>query len=239
MVIKDINKLNLHYLSEEESEINVSMIPLRENLNIGMYIVRLKDLDKLSEDYNTSIRKLAEFNNVSEDTIAVSCKDEDLLFSNLYEQVNHIVIEPVYSNYYYKIIDCIQECMNNNDITPLLEENPLPYLSSASNLKKDIKSLRKKIFLNKYAKIGMGTAAGVAVGRYLNDKYKKENGESIIESIKNKIASLKLAYHTYNNEYEKAIQTGYKNPGLIKRILETIKNKIKMLINKLSSLIHK
>lgn len=240
MVIKDNNSLDLYYLNEEESKINVSMIPLRENLKLGKYIVRFNDLNKLTESYMESINNIAKYNNIDENDIIVSVKDTDLIFSNLHEQIRNIVIEPIISDEYVKIINCIEECINNNDLTPLIEEeDPLPYLTSAINFKQGIKNIRKKIFLNKYSKIGMTGAAGLAVGNYLNKKYKEKNGESIIQSIKNKIASLKLAYHTYNNEYEKAIQTGYKNPSLIKRILIAIKNKIKFLMDKLSSLIHK
>ena len=232
-----LNKLDLSslpYLTEEETLIDASMIPLVENTRLGCFIVRLEDLNKLDESYNNALYCISKHNNVDIDNIAVSIKDTDLVFSNLNEQFDRVVIEPTYSDYYYQLMNTIQECVRRRDLTLLEEdkdEDPLPYYTTLKTVKKGKRIIAKKsknLFKNK--KFQLGTLG--AFGAYKGYQHIKKNG-SPIKAIKEKIAALRMAYHTYKGDYDKALETGYKNPGLIKKILEKIKENIRKLMDML------
>ena len=236
-----INNIHLDYLTEDEVIINEYMIPVIENSRLGLYIVRLKDLDKLQEEYKCSLAKIARANNICENKLAVSMKDEDLILSNLNEEIRNIVIEPTYSKYYTDIMNNIENFIESGGTIPLLLESnnddPLPYLNSAKNIKNDVKNIRKNVIKDivksKYTKAAIG-AAGVY---YANKKVKEKTDKNIVALLKEKISALKMAYKIYNDEYDLNTKMHYTSPSLIKRILESIKEKINRLIMKLKSFI--
>ena len=71
------------YLTQEESIIRAQTIPIKENTNLGVYIVDFTDIEKLSEnygaDYIDALDHICSINEISLDTIAIAVNEADII----------------------------------------------------------------------------------------------------------------------------------------------------------------
>lgn len=91
------------YLTEEESLLNVSTVPVCENKRLGTNIVSFSDIERLAEDFDTSyldaMQAVAEANEISMDDLAVSVPEYEIIADpEIVNELSNVIIAPCNTN---------------------------------------------------------------------------------------------------------------------------------------------
>ena len=109
------------YLTEEESNINPTTIPIKENSRIGYGVVRFNDIDALAESYGVDY--------IDPNDIAISIPEEDIIaYPELVNEVSNIVIEPINENdievqFVYECVDSYVNTGNEEYLQTIMEDS--------------------------------------------------------------------------------------------------------------------
>lgn len=231
---------SLNFLTNDDISYNINSIPVLENKRLDCFIVRLEDVVRNNDSIQETLNEISLNHNIPKDKLCLSIKEQDCILPSINESFDYkVIIRPFYSKSFYNFKKKIDESirLNSDDIFNEEQENPLPYyntLRTSMKTKSILKDKGRQFLKSKKFKVGV--AAGI--GAYGYKKFKDKHGQNPIQYLKDKIATLRLAYRVYNGEYEKAVQNGYKNYTLLKKILIKLREKIKYLVGYLKSLVN-
>jgi hypothetical protein len=110
------------YLEQDEVDAIPSTIPVIENSRLNTNIVKLSDVDKISEsycvDYFDAMQIIAESNDISIDDLAVSVPEWEIIADpDIVNELSNVVVAPINSNnQVYQFIEaCIDATIEEDD----------------------------------------------------------------------------------------------------------------------------
>ena len=98
---QDVNLDQYMYLTEQESKINISTIPVLENSRIGIHTVDFDNVQKIAEDYGcdylTAINSIQESNKL--DSVAVVVDESTIIEdASIINELENVIIKPQSEN---------------------------------------------------------------------------------------------------------------------------------------------
>lgn len=116
------------YLEQDEVDAIPSTIPVIENSRLNTNIVKLSDVDKISEsycvDYFDAMQIIAESNDISIDDLAVSVPEWEIIADpDIVNELSNVVVAPISSNnlMYQFIEECINATIEEDDESIFIE----------------------------------------------------------------------------------------------------------------------
>lgn len=137
------------YLTEEESLLNVSTVPVCENKRLGTNIVAFSDIERLAEDFDASyldaMQAVAEANEISMDELAVSVPEYEIIADpEIVNELSNVIIAPCNTNsVMYQICEAAFDIAVEEEDEELLEAVILNELSDELKLKAARKNLHQ------------------------------------------------------------------------------------------------
>ena len=129
------------YLTEEESLLNVSTVPVCENKRLGTNIVAFSDIERLAEDFDVSyldaMQAVAEANEISMDELAVSVPEYEIIADpEIVNELSNVIIAPCNTNsVMYQICEAAFDIAVEEEDEELLEAVILNELSDELKMK--------------------------------------------------------------------------------------------------------
>ena len=138
---------NFSYLTEDESKIKISTVPVLENSRIGIHTVDFSDIEKISEDYDvdylTAISAVQESNNI--DSIAVVIDEAAIIEdSSIANSFDNVIIKPQSEKstayqFCEEFAEAYLESGNIDYLNAIINEGFKDMVNSVSNKFKDVK----------------------------------------------------------------------------------------------------
>lgn len=123
------------YLTEDESKINISTIPVMENTRLNTSLVDISYVEKLAEENGISlidaVNAIQEQNDIDNISVVI---DEERIISDpdIVNEINNVIIKPMSENdpvavYVESVCDAYLESQDTKVFDNILDENKLTY----------------------------------------------------------------------------------------------------------------
>ena len=193
------------YLEQDEVDTIPSTIPVIENSRLNTNIVKLSDVDKISEsycvDYFDAMQIIAESNDISIDELAVSVPEWEIIADpDIVNELSNVIVAPISSN--NPMYQFIEACID----TTIEEADESIFTEACDELLLELSDeLIKRAAMKRYQNIGSHIDKINMINKYGKRSYNPLNYR--FELSKRDMAAIKNLYGKMDEEARKGRRT--------------------------------
>lgn len=217
------------YLTEDESKINISTIPVMENTRLNASLVDISYVEKLAEENGISlidaVNAIQEQNDIDNISVVI---DEERIISDpdIVNEINNVIIKPMSENdpvavYVESVCDAYLESQDTKVFDNILDENKLTYGLRRLKTKMTTDDINSNANLKR---LGKRSLINGLIGTILSDKLVdmvNDDKNNDINNLNQYATNYKMSQSEYNEALKdlldsyKTIADGSKRLGAV------------------------